>query len=1057
MKKVSLILAMVLFAVGFTMAQKTITGTIKAANGEPVVGASVVVKGTTKGSLSDIDGNFSLDVPANATTLVISSVGYTTVEAAIGNESKINITLSDADAVLSEVVVTGTGAPTDKRRVPIDVQTLDAKALPQTPTASLDQALVGKIAGAQITSVGGSPGQSAQILLRGINTINRGTQPMILLDGVAIITDLVSVDLNLIERVEIVQGAAAASIYGAQGANGVIQLFTKKGKRSKMQVDFSTSYASNDYVNVGNVRKATMHGFNTNANNEVVGGSGNPLTYDNATGTYSENLIWNSTDPTVQINKPYDKNLQVVDHFKMFLQRAATVNNSLSFSGGSDKFDYMVGASDNRQASNFIGNGDFGRSNLSTNIGIDLVKGLKFRSITQMVYTNSTINDGGGNSTIYALFNSRPFVDYSKKMDDGDYPAFQGNATGVNGTNPFFINQYTSTNERKIDVLQSFNLNYTPVKWLELDAKYGLNYQTQNNEYIWQNQTQNANIAITDYYRAGLVDGAAGEIQNQQKTNRLTNFQTSATFKFDLGSLIKSNTLVGYDYRNQLFKDYLSYGYDLPTYTPFTTKDAATQQIYRDYKQPFVTFGYLVSQHFDFGDFAGVTAGFRSDYSSAFGKGATPQTFPRGDVYIRPSSFEFWRNSALGNILPEIKIRAAYGEAGIQPKPFDRYVTLNTRNVGGTNVFNFPSAQSNPNLNVEVSKEFEIGADMTFKTAKGDWLNSVTFSPTYWKRTTDNAIWDVDFIPSTGIGTYKDNSFSLGSSGFQFSLGLQVADKKDFQWRLITNFGTQTSEITKIQGPPVVLTSGAGSTNYVLDAGVKIGQLFGYLGLHDVNAKDAKGVPYIAEASQSLYEVASNGWVVNKATKAPYFTPNQYAMGDPNPKFNMSFINSLTFKGFVTLGFQFDWLQGSHIYNQTKEWMYRDGIHSDYQEPITIGGQTGAWSAFYRGVYAERSRNGTKNYFYEDASFVRLRNLSVAVDLAKVTDIKFLRRAQVVLSGRNLWTKTKYTGMDPEVNSSNVYTNNGDGTVGNSAWDRGTDHNSMPNLRSFQIGLNLGF
>ena len=127
-------------------------------------------------------------------------------------------------------------------------------------------------------------------------------------------------------------------------------------------------------------------------------------------------------------------------------------------------------------------------------------------------------------STIYALFNSRPFVDYSKKMDDGDYPAFQGNATGVNGTNPFFINQYTSTSERKIDVLQSFNLNYQPVTWLELDAKYGLNYQTQNNEYIWQNQTQNANIAITDYYRAGIVDGAAGEIQNPQRNIPLSLF-----------------------------------------------------------------------------------------------------------------------------------------------------------------------------------------------------------------------------------------------------------------------------------------------------------------------------------------------------------------------------------------------------------------------------------------------------------------------------------------------------------------------------------------------------
>ena len=354
MKKVSLVLAMVLFAVGFTMAQKTVMGTIKAANGEPVVGASVVVKGTTKGSLSDIDGKFSLDVPANATTLVISSVGYTSIDVPVGNEKEINITLKDADAVLSEVVITGVGSATDKRRVPIDVQTLDAKQLPQTPTASIDQALIGKIAGAQITSVGGSPGQQAQILLRGINTINRGTQPMILLDGMQLITDLSSVDLNLIERVEVVQGAAAASIYGAQGANGVIQMFTKKGKRGKMQVDFSTGYSDNTYLNIGNVHKANLHGFTTNANNEVIGGSGKALTYDNSVGLYSENLVFDNLNPATQINKPYDKNLQYVDHFKMFLKSAATVNNSLSFSGGSDKFDYFLGGCLTRQPCNQI-------------------------------------------------------------------------------------------------------------------------------------------------------------------------------------------------------------------------------------------------------------------------------------------------------------------------------------------------------------------------------------------------------------------------------------------------------------------------------------------------------------------------------------------------------------------------------------------------------------------------------------------------------------------------------------------------------------------------------
>ena len=1054
MKKLSLVLTLVLFACGFAVAQKTITGSVSDQKGESMIGASILVKGTTTGTVTDIDGKYSLNIPAGATTIVVSFAGYQTQEVTLGASSVVDIVLGEA--TLAELVVTGTGIATDRRRVPIDVQTIGAKALPNAPTASIDQALVGKIAGAQISSVNGTPGAKASILLRGINTINRGTTPMIMIDGVEMgSTDINSIDLNSIERVEVVQGAAAASIYGAQGANGVIQLFTKKGKSGQLNIDFSTSYINNTYLNIGGLKKADLHGFKTDASNNVIGSSGKPLTLDPELGTYSENLIWLSTDPTVQINKPYDQNLKYVDHFKMFLKPSNSTNNSLFISGGKDKFDFSVGASHNTQESNFIGNGDYKRTNLTANIGIELAKGLTFRTTTQLAYTNSTINDQGGNATIYALFNTRPFVDYSVKLPDGNYPAFLGNAQGVNGTNPFFINQYASKSSKTLDLIQGMNLNYQPFKILELNAKYGLNYQNQDDQSIYQNQSENVNVLETDYYWSNNNPASTGEINNNLYRTTFQNLLTSATLRLDfkddlhVNLPIKSSTQVAYDYRNRKFRRNLTTGIGVPTYTPFTIAQATTQQIREDYNEPFVTFGYLVNQHFDFGEVAGVSAGFRSDYSSAFGEGSKPFTFPRGDAYFRISSFNFWKDGKLGSILPEVKLRAAYGEAGIQPKPFDRYVTLSTKTVGGSNSFYFPANQSNPALDVEVSKELEVGADFSIAASKSDWFSSIIFSPTYWKRETQNAIWDVDAAPSSGVGTLKDNSFSLGSNGFQFSLNTQVANTRDFTWGFIANFGKQTSEITAVKGAPVVLTSAAGSTGYVLEAGKKIGQLSGYLGLHSLDEqRDGK---YLLPQDQiGNYEVASNGWVVNKTTKAPYFTPGQYTFGDPNPKFNMSFINSISYKKIITLNFQFDWINGSHIYNQTKEWMYRDGIHSDYAVPFTINGQTGAWSAFYRGVYAERSRNGTKNYFYEDASFVRLRNLELSFDLSKLINMDVFKRVQLSIGGRNIWTKTKYTGLDPEINSSNVYGSN-------SAWDRGTDHNTMPNLRSYQVGLNVGF
>jgi TonB-dependent starch-binding outer membrane protein SusC len=376
MKKISLVLSLVLFALGFAVAQRTVTGTVSDQKGEPMVGASILVKGTTVGTVTDIDGKFSLAVPAGATTLVASFAGYVTQEiVSSGASNVIDIVLGEA--TLQEFVVTGTGVSTDKRRVSIDVQTIGAKALPPAPTASIDQALVGKIAGAQISSVNGTPGAKASILLRGINTINRGTSPMIMLDGVELgATDLNSIALGAIERVEVVQGAAAASIYGAQGANGVIQMFSKKGKQGQLNVDFSTSIVNNSYLNVGGVKKANLHGFKTDASNNVVNAAGNIITYDPNLATYSDNLIWASTDPTVQINKPYDQNFKYVDHFKMFLQDATTTNNGLTVSGGKDKFDFAIGAYYNTQGSNFVGNGDYKRSNVMANLGVEIAKGL---------------------------------------------------------------------------------------------------------------------------------------------------------------------------------------------------------------------------------------------------------------------------------------------------------------------------------------------------------------------------------------------------------------------------------------------------------------------------------------------------------------------------------------------------------------------------------------------------------------------------------------------------------------------------------------------------------
>jgi TonB-dependent starch-binding outer membrane protein SusC len=1055
-------------------AQTQISGKVKDAAGNPIAGATVSVKGGGAVTTTT-DGAYSVKLPSGKNTIVVSFVGYMAKTVTV-NGNSANVTLELDNKALSEVVVTGTGAAVSKRKVAIAVESVDIAKQTKVSTGGVLDQLVGQVAGAQISSVGGQPGQAPSILLRGINSINRGTNPMIILDGVQLgATNLNAIDLNTIERVEVVQGAAAATLYGAQGANGVIQLFSKKGKKGQINIDLSVASTSTDFLNIGGVQKNHFHSYGTNANGEVTGNNGNPLKWNSATGLFSDdftnqfrngNVNYNALDPLAKSDKPYDKNLLYYDHYKMFFVTGHNRNGSLSISGGGDKSDFAITGSYNHQESNFKDNGYLDRANFTSNVGAELFKGFKFRSVTQVIYDKNTLN--WDRSIIYSINNARPWANFDAKMDNGEYAAFYGSGVGVNHLNPNYYQANSTTKEITQTLAQSFNANYKFRKFLELDAKYGLNYAKGDNLYKYTNQRANPNLvaigggatspATSNYGIYNYGSPADGEVNIRKTQNLFQNFVGTATITtdfqkdFNIKIPIRTTTLAAFDYRKSEFKDYYVYGLTEPAFTPFTATNYKTQVIVTDRTTPFVTYGILANQRIEYGEIAGVSAGIRSDYSSAFGRGSKPQTFPRFDAYFRPAQMNFWNSlGKVADVVTDWKLRAAYGEAGIQPGAFDRYPVLTTKTFGGAQGLYFSNTLPNPDLNVEISKELEVGTDLSFALSKGKWFKSAGFTFTYWDRTTENAIYSVDVAPSLGVGGNLQNAFTLASHGVQAQLTTPVYTTKNSNWNLTVNFGKQTSEITKVIGADVILLSSAGSTNYILKPGIKIGQLFGYKMLRAVDQKDAAGNYVIPQSQHSAYEVASNGYVVNKATKQPIADPTRYDFGDPNPKFNMSFINDFNFKGFLTFNMQWDWVYKSHLYNQTKSWMYRDGIHADYDKPITINGETGAWTAFYRGVYQAGANNGTKDYFYEDATFLRLRNISVGFDVAKFKTIKGIRKCQLVLSGRNLITATKYTGFDPEINSGAVTGNGG------SAWDRGTDHNTMPNLKYFTVGLNLGF
>ena len=1112
MRKIAILISVLFFCTASVFAQTTIKGRITdSKDGSPIVGATIKVRGERASAVSRADGTFEI-VSKSGKVLDITEIGHFSQTVTYKGDENLEIKLAPDLKALSEVVVTGVGTATSKKRLGISVESISGDKLPQTPSATIDQALIGKIPGAQISSISGNPGDKVNIVLRGINTVQGGTRPLIMLDGIEVPFEyLTTMDMGQVERVEVVQGAASAALYGAQGANGVIQIFTRKGQRGKLNINISSSYAQNSYINAGDFGKTSKHPYLTDASGNIVyQGSnaglgytaGTPIKIDPLVGVirgsnslayrYGTDVPGLSTvipggtesfkrygilDPRNQNNQAYTGNLHFYDHFAQVFQSAPSLNNSVSVSGGGDKMDFNFAVSNNKTNSALLkNNGYLDKTNVTLNLGFEVFKNFTFRSITSLAYTHNTLHPGlgapggggfglgtanAGVGGVYGFLNTSPFFSLMDTIMGGNYASYQrASFASVNAFNPFYRLQYTNGVSKRYDVTQNFDATYRVNKFLSLNARYGVSYKNENDIWTYYNQSLNANTVDQDSYAATFNpdDGTfLGEIDNWQYNNTKQNFFASATIKtdfekdFNIHFPVQTSTMFAYDYRRNDYKELNTWGQNLSLNPPFTLTSTASQHVATDFVQPFITYGFLVDQRFDFGNYGGIAGGLRTDYSSAFGAGNKPFTFPHANAYLNVNSFHFW--DEIGSVIPSFKLRGAFGKAGIQPGPFDRYPSLNLQPSGNESSYTNQPASKNPSLNVEVSSETELGTDLAFNIGKGNWLKNVYVSFTYWKRTTDNAIFYSQVPPSSGATNFLTNAIGLASNGWQLSVNIPVLSSRNLTWDVTANFGHQISEIVGVAGGDIPLTTAAGSTGLVLAAGRKIGELYGYKALTNISQLRADKTPFIDPANQAGYEIV-NGRVVNKTTKAIFFSDEAESLGDPNPKLTSSFISNLTWKSTISFGFQFDWISGSHLYNQTNEWMYRDGISSDFAKPVTINGETGAWTAYYASAYYALGNtpkgvgnNVTKDYFYKDASFVRLRNVSLGIDFSKFARKEWLKRCQLVFSGRNLLTFTKYDGLDPEISSG----------ASNSAFDRGIDHSSIPNLKTYQITLNLGF
>ena len=1012
---------------------RTITGTVTdKQDGKPLPGITVRIKGTQNGTTTAANGQFSLSATSSAASLEISSIGYTSQTISIGSRSVVNVSLEQDAKSLTEVVVTGVGVATQKKLVPIDVATLDAKDFPKSATTNVTQALQGQIAGAQIIQRSGQPGANPQIILRGFTNLG-SSSPLILIDGVQASGDLLtSLDPSIVDRIEVVKGSAGGMLYGAQGGNGVIQVFTKKGsKNGKLIIDFASRY-SNDRVVRLNDLIASNHHWVTDVDGNILASNGS-IVAPSAIGVWQNpSALPFGTDKTVQNNKPIL--LPTFDHLDQANRVANTFTNSVSIRGGTEKSDYSFGMSNLAQQDVYSNN--FNRTNLNLNFGFNPVKGLNFRSASQIIYTKEDLLS----SNRFNLINSLQWIDFEFKNPSGQYVVKPSTLT--DGNNPLAERDARERYSKTPRIVQSFNLNYKLPKFLEFDAKYSIDARQWEQGDWYYNQVGRAQ---TVFYGSVIEGSVLKEYENEQ-----THYGSASAFlrtdfqnDFNLKVPIKTTTQFTYDARRYKSNYFYSQGVTLPQYPPYTVSSATTRTGGETRGEQLI-YGFLVNQTIDYANLFGVSVGFRSDYSSEFGGQGKAATFPRGTVYFNPSEL-FGANDLVTNW----KLRAAYGEAGVQPNRYARQVTFARGNFGesGTTL-SARSTANNPDLLIQQTTELEVGTDLNLTPGKGSWFSNVVLNGTYWARESKDVIQDAPAAPSTGATAILDNLVSLKSSGFDISLDINTYKSDNLDWNFGFRLGRSKTEVTAVSNN-VPLTNGV----FYLAPGGNLGDLYMQRPLTSIDQLRPNGTRYIPEANAAGYAVASNGYVVNTANYNVVLTgaDDLAIAGNVNPDFTSSFINRFTVYKKLSVGVQFDWVKGGDIYNQTRQWMYRDRLHKDFDEPITIAGETGAFVAFYNSLY---NTNTPVSHYIEDGSYVRLRDLSLTYDLTSLLKQNWLRSISITATGRNLATWTKYKGLDPEATA--ALTNQG-GTISGFGSFTGVDYYGAPNLKSFQFSLNIGF
>lgn len=1082
MKKLNALLSVLVmaFALSPLAGQIGVSGIVTDRNGEPLIGVTILELGTDNGTSTGIDGSYLINVSDQDAELSYSYIGYQMVTKKIGEDPVINVTLYEDSKILDEVVVTALGFEEDRDELGYASSNVDGSRIVESGEPTLLNSLSGKSSGIRITRNSGDPGAGAYIQIRGLSTITRDNQPLIVVDGIPISNDvrgnsdrggvsqesrLNDLNPNDIEDISVLKGASAAALWGTRALGGVILITTKSGSfNSDMKVSFKSTY-SVDRINMKYpLQTAFGQGdngvFNPRARDswgdKIADRSGGQDVFDTA-GEFFIDQEGNIYYPILEKNSQeiYDDR-----NFDQIFQNGHFFENNLSLSGGNEKSTMFFSLNDMNQEGIIRNNSDYRRSTIRFNAKHLFNEYISLKTSSTFARTQSNRIQKGANSSGLYLGLLRTPADFDNTGYRGDYYSGPDASPVPNrhrsyreylaadGT-PVYNNPRWTINEQENRAktnrfISNFELTATPVNWINLIARVGVDhYSEQRNEFFTPGSASGA-------FRSGLYEQSIA-------TNTIFNMDYIARVNRSINKDISANFLVGFNYNSRArnvngvntvdfiqFTDVASPVRDKDNALPENTTTISSQGSER-------TAGVYGSASFSMFDMLYWTSTLRAESASTFGDGSD-------NTFLFPSTSLAWQFTELGDmgggLLSFGKLRVSYGEVGVQPA---RYNTNNVfvspsfgdtfggdLNLGlyGNGGFVPSASRGNSTLRPERKKEFEFGTDLRFLNDR------LFFSATYFTNVTEDVLLDFPVANSRGYSNVYTNGAEIQNNGIELDLGYTIIQNDNLSWDVSALFTRVRNEVTDLGGVESLNLGGLAAVSSRAVEGQPLGVLWGSRTLRD-----------------------ESGNIVFDEFGFPVQDEVEGIIGDPNPDWQGSLITGVRYKNFK-LNVLFETFQGADIYAGTKSVLYDLGRWEDsanevtatrnYYESngniITIGetfrgnvhnfgaGDVALTESWYNGDGGFFG-NGNDELYVEDGSWTRLREIGLTYFLNSgwIKDKLGFTDLELSVIGRNLIIWTEFEGNDPDTNLSGI------------SAARGIEYFNNPATQSFIFSLQANF